>query len=405
MIRLLCFVLALAAGNAHAEEWALEPSVSARAFRNSNLQLLPSGGERVSGFSVSPALRGLVRSETREAGLELRATANRYPGRSDLDTFDYRALFTGRLDQERNSYGLTASALRDSTLSTERLATGQPLPRRQRTQLGATPSYARILDETLVLRLESQLSMVRYEEGSGLVPFDIAGGTLSLQKSLDERTTVSATASKSRYDAHGTTRSDTTGAGGSVSHAAGPRLQLSFSLSLQQTETERRGTLLVCPLTGNVNDAVCEANSVSLMPVAVAAETRSTTRSYSAGAIWKLERGLVGLTAGRDLNPTGTGSLVQTDRAGAVWTHAFDERRSASLDVVYLRSRYIDGPGTPGVYLRVSPGAKWQVDPWLSLSAGFAYARQRSGDPAATAASREFSLSAAYAWPRISRSR
>jgi hypothetical protein len=405
----MAFAVALAAAvaaAARADEWVLEPSVSGRGAYNDNLQLLPSGGERAFGVSLSAALHGIVRTESRETGLELRATANRYPGKASLDTDDYSAQFAGSLASERSAWGLKASAVRDSTLQTELATTGVVLTRRQRKLLGVSPSYSRALSESLLLTLEAQASRVTYEPGAGLIDYRTFGASASLKKSLSERLSLAASASRSRYRADDINRSDTTAFGGSIDYAADPRLKLSLQASRQRTEIERRGTALVCPLTGMIDDPICSFFGVPLQAVTLESRTQAWTQAYSAGATWQFdERSSLAFVAGRDLNPTGSGSLVRTDRVGVALKRDFDERLSGSFDLSRLRSVFLDGPGAPAEYLRVAPALQWQVGPWWSISAGASYTEQRSGTPTLRARAREAFVSAVYAWPRFSVSR
>ena len=405
-VALAAALAAAAAATAHADEWALEPSLSGRGAYNDNLQLAPSGGEGAFGLSLSAALHGVARTESREAGLELRATANRYPGKARLDTNDYSAQFSGSLASERNAWGLKASAVRDSTLATELATTGVVLTRKQRNLLGVSPSYSRALSETLLLTLEAQTSRVTYEPGAGLIDYRTSGASVSLKKSLSETLALAASASRSRYQADDINRSDTTAFGGSIDYAAGPRLKLGLQASRQRTGIERRGTVLVCPLTGLINDPTCGLFGVPLQTVTLESRTQAWTQAYSAGATWQFdERSSLELVAGRDLNPTGSGSLVRTDRLGVAFKRGFDERLSGSFDLSRLHSVFLDGPGVPAEYLRLAPALNWQAGPWWSVSAGASYTEQRSGTPTLRARAREAFVSAVYAWPRLSASR
>ena len=110
-------LLALLSVSTHAAEWAIEPSVEARATFTDNINLEPGVRENTPGWLLYPRVTFARRTEVTEISGKAGLGINRYPGHSDLDTEDANFLVNSKLSAERSQYGLTAGFIRDSTLT------------------------------------------------------------------------------------------------------------------------------------------------------------------------------------------------------------------------------------------------------------------------------------------------
>src|SRR5262249_15500448 len=136
-IALLATVLpALTAGPARADEWSVETNVTAKATYPDNPHLLPNTATPAEIYTISPSARFSDRTEAHELGAELRVDVNRYPGKPQLNTVGYALNGLGRWLNERNTYGATVTAVRDTTLESELSATGGVQKRAERTLVG-----------------------------------------------------------------------------------------------------------------------------------------------------------------------------------------------------------------------------------------------------------------------------
>src|SRR5262245_43393997 len=116
---LVLLAAALACGPARGDEWLVESGVTAKATYTDNLDLLPSVRNPAEIYTISPSARFTNRTEAHELGAELRVDVNRYPGKPQLNTVGYALNGLGRLLDERNTWGLTLTAVRDTTLESE----------------------------------------------------------------------------------------------------------------------------------------------------------------------------------------------------------------------------------------------------------------------------------------------
>jgi hypothetical protein len=158
----------------------------------------------------------------------------------------------------------------------------------------------------------------------------------------------------------------------------------------------------ICPLGSLV---LCEAFGVPL--VFVTARTESSDQGLllgaSAGYRWDASYATLGL--GRDVNPSGNGVIVQTDRVSASLRHDFSETLSGSLSSAYLRSSFLAEGGGDTDYFRMDSGLTWKLNEWWSLGGGYAFAWQKAKSAPSGATANTVYLSLGYNWPRISMSR
>jgi hypothetical protein len=89
----------------------------------------------------------------------------------------------------------------------------------------------------------------------------------------------------------------------------------------------------------------------------------------------------VQLDAGREINPSGFGFLLQTDRFGVTLSKNASERLTASVNAVVLLASSIattdqSAPFPDSRYGSVTPHLTWKFDQWWALDATYTYARR-----------------------------
>ena len=397
-------LIELAAGAAWADEWSVESNVTAKATYTDNLDLLPNVTNPAEIYTISPSARFSNRTEAHELGAELRVDVNRYPGKPQLNTVGYALNGLGRWLDERNTYGLTLTAVRDTTLESELSTTGVVQKRAQRTLVGASPYWWYSLSERLQAKLDYRYSQVFYEPGSGLIDYITQGAKAGLQQQLSERASIGASVSFGYFwTSASNTGVETVSA--NADYDATERLKLSAELGAQRTRTETRQQFLVCPLTGFINDPICAFFGVDLEQVTATQRTDDHAWVGRLLATYLLEAGSFNFAVIRDLNPTGNGLLVRTDHLVLGYKKTLQERLSLNADYTALYSVYLGGAYNRVYYQKAALGMRWQADPYLALGTGYARTEQHNSAQSGTAHANEIFVNLVYTWPKVSVSR
>jgi opacity protein-like surface antigen len=102
---------------------------------------------------------------------------------------------------------------------------------------------------------------------------------------------------------------------------------------------------------------------------------------------------------GRSIRPSGGGRAVQEDKVGFTLGRRVSEYVRLSLTADGARSDAPeDGTSSERMFLSVAPGVEWTITEQWSLSAGYRYRRQKTGN-AGWAASNAANLNLQYTWP------
>ena len=404
MIRLIrsltaCAAVALALP-AWPAEWAIEPSVEARVTTTDNINLTPGVHEAMTGIAVRPRATFANRTEATEVTGTASFGFNRYPQDSTLNTDDVSLAVASKFTSERSSYGLSAAFTRDSTLESELQSTGIVQARRQRNLLHVSPTWNYALTERSSVFAEYQYDAAHYEAGSDLTDYSNQQAVGGYQYRLSPSTTASVSGSYSRYETEtGSFLTNSYAVNVGLTYEATDRLKLSFGIGGRYSDTKVVRTDEFCIFGARIN---CEFLGVPLVQLTSTANTSDHGLAFNASADYAWERTTGNLSVSRDLNPTGSGPLVQTDRLSAGIDHKFSERLSGNATASYLISRYIGGLGSDTSYYRLDTALGWKLDEWWSATGGYSYAYQKvTGAPQAATANTVF-VAIVYTWPKIS---
>ncbi len=395
--------IALPGRNALAAEWAIEPAIEARATSTDNIDLTPNVHENVLGLSASPRVTFARRTEATEMKGTASLGINRYPGNPELDADGVNLSLESLLRGERSSYGLTTAFVRDSTLESELETTGIVQERRQRNLVTVSPTWSHFLTPRSSVFAQYQYDQSRYESGSNLTNYTNQQASGGYQYLISERTSGSLSGSFSHYETDtGSVLTDSYSLNAGLSHSTTERLTFGLGIGARRSDTMITSTALFCEF-GAV--AICDFFGIPLQSATASSKISDSGISFNASADYGWERAHASVVISRDLNPTGSGLLVQTDRLAVEIGHEVSERLSANVKGAYLLSRYIGGVGSDTDYYRVESGLRWQIDEWWSAGAGYSFAHQEGkGAPDSASANTVF-LSLSYNWPRISMSR
>lgn len=361
----LCGVMMLMSGGmrekADAAEWSATPSLSVKGVYNSNL-LLSNGNNQVWGDWVNPDLkfRGATEAFWIEGGA--RAEFVQYYGDRDRAYTNLYFPLKASYVSDRNTFGFDGGFTRDNTLQGELQKTGLVLSFTQRNLWTAMPSWTFGITERLSWQSSYQFTDAQYENGLrlGLVNYQVHGGSTGPTYNLGERDQVQLT--------------------GEYTLVSTPSInQTSSYYGVQGGGTHDFGQ----DLKGTVSGGVRFVNSTQNIPGG-SLNDHATVWVYNGTLSKRFERTTVQLEGGRNIYPSGFGSLVKTDRVSGTISHNISETISASLNGgIYFAGGILTHSSTAHLinsrFTSISPAVSWKFSQWWVLDVGYTYAERAVG--------------------------
>ncbi|MDP2026007.1 hypothetical protein [Sulfuriferula sp.] len=389
--------LGLLAVPAWSAEWRAEPSVALRQEYNDNINLTALPHEAVWGTILTPSLKLSRNTEVSQTYASLLVNINRYRGQTGLNRNDLYYTLGSNYKTERDIWAGDFSYTSDSTLTSELNQTGVVLARAQHNLLSLKPSWTRQLTERGSVRLSYMFNDSRYSGGaaSGLVDYTYHVAAADWLYQMSEKDQLSMTASYSRFlTTNNNYTANTVGLQGGLTHSFSETLQGTLQLGVNQT----RSTLKT-----NAVQFVFDPSTFSFVPVLVAntLTTSNLVPVLSAKLSKQFETGTLTGTASRELQPTGNGSLVETDRLGLDASRSFSEKLVGSANAAVYRSRYIGGAvnAPSSRYYSLGLGLNWRMDERWRLDGGYRYARSEYQNSSVAPTSNLVYATITYAWP------
>jgi hypothetical protein len=358
----LCGVMMLVSGSlrgeAGAAEWSAEPSLRVKGEYNSNL-LLFNGNNEVWGNWVSPGLKFKGSTESLEVEGNVKSDFVKYYGSTDRSLtnlyFPVRASY--RLD--RYTFGFEGGFTRDNTLRSELQQTGVVLAFTQRNLWTANPTWSVGLTERLNWQIGYQFTDAQYENGLslGLVNYQVQAGSSALAYKLNERDQVQLTGEYVNFTTPDIQQQVSYyGVGALVSHA--------FSQSIIATASG--GPRFV---TSTKDFSGGSASQHDLVWI------------FNAKIRKDFERSSVLIEGSHEINPSGFGTLLKTDRLGGTVTHNLTETVTLSINgYVYYASAVASPSGSTAFpdsrYGAVSPKVSWKLGEWWTVDVAYTYAER-----------------------------
>jgi len=367
---------------------------------NDNILLTTLPHNAVWGSILTPSLTLSRSSEVSQTSASARLNFNRYAGESGLDRNDQYFALSSNLKTERNIWAGNASYTRDSTLTSELNQTGIVQSRTQRNLLTLAPTWTRMLSERNSLKLGYEYDQASYDGSSvGLINYSNQSAQASWLYQLSGSDLLNMTASYSRFQtADGNYKANTIGVQAGLTYSFSETLKGSILAGVSRTQS-------------NINSP---ARIVVIIPgvfyILVPPQTISTTDVVpvlSASLEKQFETTTINASVSRELNPTGNGSLAETDRFGLGASHKFSETLSGSVNGAAYRSRYIGNAVTSANsrYYELALNLNWRMSEQWVLDSGYRYARVEYQASSLVPVSNMVYASVRYDWPKISVSR
>jgi hypothetical protein len=344
-------------GEAVAAEWSAEPSLSLKGEYNSNL-LLFNGDNEVWGDWVIPKMKFKGATESLEIEANAKGEFVHYYGNQDRGLTNLYFPTHASYRWKRLTFGFDGGFTRDNTLLGELQQTGVVLNFTQRNLWTATPSLTVGLTERLSWQLGYHFLDASYQNGSslGLVNYQVNGGSSKLSYNLRERSQVQITGDLVNFVAPDIDQTWTYyGAGIGLSHNVTKSIIVTASGGVRFVNT-----------TQGVSSGSLSQNDVVWV--------------YNASIRKEFERSTILLDGSSEVNPSGFGRLIQTDRVGGAISHNLTENLTASLIGGFY---FVSGIATVGGqpfpdtrYTSVSPKLSWKFAQWWNLDVGYSYAER-----------------------------
>lgn len=350
-------------GQVTAAEWSAAPSMSVKGVYNSNL-LLNDGNNEVIGYWIMPAVKFKGAMEALDVEGETRADFVHYYGDVDRELTNLYFPLRASYRSDRHTLGFEGGFTRDNTLRGELEQTGLVLSFTQRSMWTAMPTWTVGITERLSWQSGYQFVDTSYQDGLrlGLVDYQVNGGNTGLTYNVGEldqlRVTSEYTLVRMPFIGLTTTYY---GAQGGWTHDFGHDLIGSVS----------GGGRLV-----SADQDIQGGGSVT---------SREVVWVYNASLSKRFERTTIRVEGGRQINPSGFGRLLQTDRVGGALVHNLTETLTASFaGNLNFVSGLATNPASRALvetrFFSVSPSFSWKFAQWWTLGVSYAYAERAVDD-------------------------
>lgn len=358
-----------------AAELSLRLSLRMSEGYSDNVRLVATPHQSVTISTLSPSVELTARTETVTTSVKAQANVNRYSGDSDLNATDLVLDASMSKASERNEVLMRAAFVRDSTLASELNQTGVVQANRQRSRASVQPSWTSRLTERASLELGFDFAQVTYADaaGTGLTDYRTETPYGVFSYSLSERSTLLASSGVSRL----------------IRKAPEGTIQNTYAQAVLEHDLSE---LLKAKVGVGLNRIRLDSNAST--------NERDSGWLAQASVERRSETGALSLGAAREINPTGSGELTQTDRMFASWFDRLSPRLSYTIGgaVYWNEALTARNTGTADRYIRMSGSIAYLITEDWAVEADIAHARQ-TPDQGPSAHANSVFLSTRYALP------
>lgn len=348
--------------NGYAAEWSAEPSLGVKGEYNSNLLLVAGPQKPVYGHWLSPGVRFAGSTENLEVSGKAAADFVRYYGGVERGLTNLYFPLSVKYGVEKETFGFNGGFTRDNTLMGELLRTGVVLSFTQRNLWNLAPSWTHAFNERLSLQSGYQYSKATYEDGArlGLVDYEVHGGSTGLAYVPTENDNVQVTGTYTYFSAPT--------AGDLQSQIVGAQVSWSHRFTETLTATVTGGPQLVYSTSDSTGS-----------PERLTDTQRLWVASANLRKQW--DGGFAEFVVGREINPSGFGLLLKTERVGVTYSQDLTERVTASMNAQVLLASSIASKVIPVTFpenrfINVTPRLTWKFHQWWSVEAAYTYSRR-----------------------------
>ena len=372
-------LLSMTGQETQAAEWSAVPTVTEKGNYNSNLLLAEGSQKAVWGNWFSPGMTFTGSTENLEISGRTAADFVRYYGGQESSFTNFYFPLSVKYRGERDIWNVDGGLTRDNTLMTELQKTGVVLAFTQRNLWTASPSWTHNLTERAALIAGYQFADATYENGLrlGLVDYQTNGGNAGISYQIADKSQVRLTGIATLFQApQRNLESKIFGASTSLNH----EFSETFSVKLEAGPRYINNVVQSGPQSLSNHSLVWVGNA--------------TIRK-------QLERTTVTLDASRDINPSGFGLLIETNRIGMTLEQQLTENLRASVtgQALVSSSTSTVGSVTPFPkqrYISVQPKLSWKINDWWGAEASYSYGQRDVDSLSVTAMANIVSVAITY---------
>ena len=345
-------------GEANAAEWSVAPSLNMKGEYNSNL-LLRNGNNEVWGHSFGSDVKFKGSTEVLQVEGGVGGKFVHYYGKQDREYTNLYFPLRTSYHSDRHTFGFEGGFTRDNTLQGELQETGLVLGFTQRNRWTATPSWKVGITEKLSWQTSYRFIDAQYQDGRrfGLVDYQVHGGSTGMIYDLNELNQVQLT--------------------GEYSLFRNPAIsQDSTFYGMQGGWTRDFGHETTGSISGGVRfvSATQDFSGGSLTD-------HETVWVYKATVRKRFERATIQIDGSREINPSGFGRLLQTDRVGGSLSHNLTETVTTSLHgSLYFVSGVLTTTSSGSLpqsrLATISPSISWKFSQWWTVDVAYTYAER-----------------------------
>ena len=359
---ILCFALliltiSLLSPKIEAREWYASPSMQLQSVYNDNRRLRSIDPNSSLGSLLD--LRASLGTRSVVSGIEtnLRANIDRYISQDNLDSNDYFATINSFYHGELGQFTLGTSYSDVSTLSSELVDTGRVDVRRRRESIDISPRWSMTLGEKTSVQIGYSHSEANFPkaENTGLFDYTADSANITFNYHFNSKFQFFTVVNALNFDSTDSSlKTDNYGFSLGVSRLFSESWTGSLNVGGRQTKTRF---------------------SLGRSKVYSSGITSSTNLSY------QYNTGSIQAGFSRNIQPSGSGNAVETDKMSFSWSQQLSEKLDFSLSTSFRRNTAVNtqmGDGDDDrIFFNAIPQLTWRYNQTMSFVCGYRYRRQK----------------------------
>ena len=384
IISIVITVLAGSASISQAAEWSLTSTLNPSTSYDDNV-FLSEDEQSSMHYAMTPSLTASRTVENMTMSVSAGYQIDRYSSlSSDNDTENPFVRFNSSYNTVRSQYGLSANYTEATSRSTAAEDTGDFSTQSINRTRAISPSYSYQWTERDTLSLNG-LYQERLSSTTSFSDTETKTFTAGWQHQFSERLSAGLNGTFSNYKSDGLTLS-----------TDDDNYNLSTSFNYAWSE--------LWSFTGNVGARKLNSERTS-MATGITDSDNSTGSTLGFSAIRTDDVNTYTFDLSRDLSPSGTGDVNESDSISASWSRPISERLTANVRASYQETTSaLDDASEKRENINFSPSLSWQLERNLRLNFSYNY-RKQTQDSGSSADSNAVSVTLNYNWDGIRISR
>ncbi len=377
---------------ANAELWELTPRVTLEGRYDDNIRLTSAPHDTVTGALLKGNLEFSRLTEISKVSGRINAKYSDYSDDDEVNTnnTDVDFVLASYYKTERSRWGLDGYYRRDTTLKRIELddvvddGLGDDIDEGlvdvniRRNNVLLTPSWEHSLSERTNLRFALNYRDVSYDKnrsGSGLFDYEQQGVSFGVFRRLSERDTFNISVGASQFESLDNANNEVDG--------------YNLTVGYRRLFSETMSGSINAGINRNTQKSDVIASDVDIDGYVLRLDLKSKTETTK-----------YGLSIKHDVDPSGTGSVVESNQLKFDLHHRFTRRLSSSLLFRFIDNENVGSSNTKETrYYIIRPRMSWKLTRWWTLNGGYDYTFVERGKNANEVDSNAVSISLTHSKP------